>query len=376
MKQFINVLLLVCCGCSMNPAENISGGNWPVYRGDAAMSGYTDIRLPENPALVWTYKSELRTSSSPLVYDGAVFWSDRRGRIQGVDMDGNLRFTYAFETAVEAIPVIEDSVLYIGRIDGNMSALSLATQDTLWNFETWGQISASPNIVDFEGQKALVVGSYDNYLYSIDIRDGKEINRFESGYYINGAVARWKDYVIFGGCDAWIRIVDCRNGIQTDSLEADAYIPASPAVSGDYCYIADYMGNVYELYLKNGKFERHRKIVEPANENGTFTSAPAVSDKILCIVSDDRYVYAINRVDGAVNWKYLLKGNTGESSPVVCRDKVVVCTKTGIISILDANRGTLLWEYDAGEQITASPAITKGRFYILTVRGTLFCFGE
>ena len=376
MRHTIILLLLLCCGCTTNSTDSSSSGNWLFFRGDAAMSGYTTIRLPDNPTLKWTYKSELRTSSSPLVYHGTVYWSDRRGRIQGVDSQGNLNFTYAFETAVEATPIIEDSVLYIGRIDGYMSALSLATQDTIWNFETWGQISASPNIVDFEGQKTLVVGSYDNFLYCLDIQNGKEINRFESGYYINGAVAQWKDYVIFGGCDAWIRIVDCRNGIQTDSLESEAYIPASPAVSGDYGYIADYTGNVYELYLKNGKFERHRKIVEPENDNGTFVSTPAVSDKTLFVVSDDRYLYAINRVDGTVDWKYLMKGNTGESSPVVCRDKVIVCTKTGVVSILDAKNGTLLWEYDTGEQIVASPAIIQGHFYILTARGTLFCFGE
>ena len=376
MRHTTILLLLVLFGCTTTSTDSDTTGNWLFYRGDAALSGYTHIRLPENPAIQWIYKSELRTSSSPLVYHGTVFWSDRRGRIQGVDSQGKLCFTYAFETAVEATPLINDSVLYIGRIDGNMSALSLASKDTLWNFETWGQISASPNIVDFEGRKALVVGSYDNFLYSLDIRDGKEINRIESGYYINGAVAQWKDYVIFGGCDGWIRIVDCRNGIQTDSLETDAYIPASPAINGDYCYIADYSGNVYELYLKNGKIERYRKIVEAASESSTFVSVPAVSDKTLFIISDDRYVYAINRTDGTVDWKYLLKGNTGESSPVVCRDKIIVCTKTGIISILDAKTGTLHWEYDTGEQITASPAITQGHFYILTARGTLFCFSE
>jgi outer membrane protein assembly factor BamB len=340
------------------------------------MSGYTDFRLPEKPILHWTYKSELRTSSSPLVYEGTAFWCDVRGRIQGVDTEGKLCFNYSFATAIDATPIIDDSVLYIGRIDGTISALSLATQDTIWNYETWGQISASPNIVDFEGRKAVVCGSYDYYLYCLDSSNGKEINRFESENYINGAVAQWNDYVIFGGCDGWLRMVDCRTGIQTDSLIADAYIPASPAVSGDYCYVADYSGNIYEIYLKNGKFERNRKIVESKSESSSFVSVPAVSAKTLFIVSDDRYLYAINRSDGAVNWKYLLKGNTGESSPVVCRDKVIVCTKSGIISILDAKKGELCWEYDAGEQITASPAITKGRFYILTTRGTLFCFGE
>jgi outer membrane protein assembly factor BamB len=370
------VVIFVLCGCTASLSERASGGNWLNFRGDAGMSGYTDVRLPDNPVLLWTYKSELRTQSSPLVYNGTVYWSDRRGRIQGVDMEGNLCFTYAFETAIDASPIIEDSVLYIGRIDGIISALSLAKKDTVWNYETWGQISASPNIVDYEGRKAIVIGSYDYFLYCLDSRNGQEINRFESGNYINGAVAQWKNYVIFGGCDAWIRIVDCRTGVQTDSLEVEAYIPASPAVSGDYCYIADYSGNIYEILLKNGKFEKTGKMMEAASENSSFVSVPAVSDKTLYIVSDDRYLYAINRSGGEVTWKYLLKGSTGESSPVICRDKVIVCTKSGIITILDAKTGELYWEYDTGEQIVASPAVTKGRFYILTARGTLFCFGS
>ena len=376
MKQIIVLLLLTLCGCATNSSKKSPEGNWFTFRGNAAMSGYTNVRLPDEPVLLWLYKSELRTSSSPLVYEGTVYWCDARGRVQGVDTEGKLCFNYAFGTAIDATPIIDDSVIYIGRIDGIISALSLTTQDTIWNYETWGQISASPNIVDFEGRKAVVCGSYDYFLYCLDCRDGKEINRFESGNYINGAVAQWNDYVIFGGCDGWLRMVDCRTGIQTDSLIADAYIPASPAVSGNYCYIADYSGNIYEVFLKNGKFERNRKIVESKSESSAFVSVPAVSEKTLYIVSDDRYLYAINRSDGGVSWKYLLKGNTGESSPVICRDKVIVCTKTGIISILDTQKGTLLWEYDAGEQIVASPAITKERFYILTVRGTLFCFGE
>jgi len=376
MKQYTYLVALILCACTANISEKTSGGNWLTFRGNAAMSGYTDVQLPEKPVLYWTYKSELRTSSSPLVYNSTVYWCDARGRIQGVDTEGKLRFSYSFGTAIDATPIISDSVLYIGRIDGIISALSLATQDTLWNYETWGQISASPNIIDFEGRKAVVCGSYDYFLYCLDCRDGSEINRYESENYINGAVAQWKDYVIFGGCDGWLRIVDCHTGIQTDSLIADAYIPATPAVSGDYCYVADYSGNIYEVFLNNGKFERNRKIVESKNESSAFVSVPAVSNKTLYIVSDDRYLYAVNRSDGTVNWKYLLKGNTGESSPVVCGDKVIACTKSGLISILDAKSGKLKWEYDAGEQILASPAITKGHFYVLTSKGTLFCFGE
>jgi outer membrane protein assembly factor BamB len=305
-----------------------------------------------------------------------TYWSNRRGRIFGVNIEGKQVFNYAMETAVDAIPMIYDSVLYIGRIDGKLYAISLAKQDTLWTFETDGQIAASPNRMSFDGKDAIIVGSYDNHLYVIDSKTGKEINRFQSGYYINGAVAQSNNFIIYGGCDSWIRVIDGVSGVQTDSLDVNVYIPASPALSGDWGYIADHSGNVYELKLNQGKIISSQKIMASKDKNQTHVSVPAVSDKMVYIVSDDRNVYAINRKDGSITWKYLLKGDTGESSPVICNDKLLVCTRTGIVSILDTKTGKLLWEYDTGEQIIASPAVINGYFYILTFKGTLFCFGK
>jgi len=271
--------------------------------------------------------------------------------------------------------MIHDSVLYVGRIDGYLSAISLTNRlDNLWNFETNGQIVASPNIIPYEGREAIVIGSYDNYLYVIDSQNGKEINRFESGYYINGAVASTGRFVAFGGCDGWFRMVDCISGEQTDSLDLKIYIPASPAISQNDCYIADHSGNVYEIKLDRGHIVSHTLLIEAQDDSGPFVSVPAVSEKMVYLVSGDRHLYAIHRKDGSVAWKHLLKGDTGESSPVVCKDKVLVCTRTGIVTIHDSQTGVPLWEYDTGEQIFASPAVTDGYFYILTFRGTLFCF--
>ncbi|MCL2501920.1 MAG: PQQ-binding-like beta-propeller repeat protein, partial [Bacteroidales bacterium] len=328
------------------------------------------------PQLLWTFNSGSYTKSSPVVYDRTVYWSDRRGRIFGVNISGEQVFDYAMETAVDAIPMIHDSILYMGRIDGLLYALSLPKHDTLWTFETWGQIAASPNLMSFDGREAIIVGSYDNYLYCVDSKSGKEINRFESGYYINGAVAQSGNYVIYGGCDGWLRVVDGISGIQTDSLEVETYIPASPAIRNDWCYIADHSGNVYAIKLDKGNIVSSEKIVESKDDSGAFVSVPAVSDRMVYIVSDDRNIYAINRKDGSIAWKYLLKGNTGESSPVVCKDRLLVCTRTGIVSMHDAKTGSLLWEYDTGEQIIASPAVINGYFFILTFKGTLFCFGK
>ena len=370
-------MLLLLAGCSGGGGFPGASGSqdWPLFRGDAALSGYTDIRLPKTPALLWTFNSDTRTSSSPVISGGVVYWSDRRGHVRGVDVNGKQVFSYDFKTAVEATPMIHDSILYIGRIDGVMSAISLSLKDTLWNYETWGQLSASANFAEFEGRQTVIFGSYDNYLYCLDSRTGSLINRFESGYYINGAVALWKNCVIFGGCDSWLRVIDCQTGVATDSLLLDNYIPASPAVSGNFCYVGDYSGNIYECRLEKGKIAGHRKMVEAGDSEGAFVSVPAITSTRLFFLTHDQHLYSINREDGSLHWKYLLKGATGESSPVVCRDQIIVCTKTGIVTILDANTGTLVWEYDTGEQIVASPAVVKGKFFILTAKGTLFCFG-
>ncbi len=380
MKQAVLffTLIYLLISCKGEPDKSCSSGNmdWHIFRGDAALSGYTDTRLPKKPVLLWTYKGETRTVSSPVTDNGTTYWCDKRGYIRGVDINGKLVFEYDMQTAVEATPMIYDSILFIGRIDGFLTAISLAGKDTIWNYETMGQISASPNIANFEGREAVVFGSYDNFLYCVDYKDGKEINRFESGYYINGAVALRKKSVLFGGCDSWLRIINCKTGEQTDSLLLDAYVPASPAVMGDYCYVGDYSGNIYEILLERGKIIRHKKIMKSENESGSFVSVPAITPETVYLLSDDRNLYAIDRKDGSVNWKYMLKGNVGESSPVVCLDKVIVCTKTGIVSILNAGNGKPEWEYDTGEQIVGSPAVIKGYFLILTAKGTLLCFGN
>ncbi|MDR2121084.1 MAG: PQQ-binding-like beta-propeller repeat protein [Tannerella sp.] len=366
-------LLALAAACS-RPAGDAS--SWPLFRGDAQLSGCARVRLPDKPSLLWTYRSDERTASSPVVYHHTAYWCSKRGHIYGIDKDGRACFDYDFRTAVEATPMIRDSVLYIGRIDGFMSALSLSGRDTLWNFETMGQVSASPNIGVFEGRQAVVFGSYDNYLYCVDRVRGVEISRFPSGYYINGAVALWQRYFVSGGCDAWLRIIDGTTGAPSDSLQLDTYVPASPAIDGDFAYVADHAGNVYALMLREGKIARSHKIVQASAEGESFVSVPALSGATLFILSGDRHLYAIDRETGEVRWKYLQKGASGESSPVVCRDKVISCAKNGIVSLLDADGGTLLWEYDTGEQITACPAVVEGRFYILTTKGTLFCFGE
>ena len=164
----------------------------------------------------------------------------------------------------------------------------------------------------------------------------------------------------------------------TDSLELDTYVPASPAILDGVACACDYNGNVYEMTLDNGKITSHRKLLSSSTDNegqeGGVVSMPTLTRSEVYILSGDRYISCIERSSGEVRWRQMLRGMTGECSPLVARDKVLVCTKDGHVSILDSADGTELWHYEAGEPIIASPAIISDRFFILTSRGTLICF--
>lgn len=373
----LTATLFALNSCGGGGAASSSGkGEWTSFRGENTLCGSVNIALPSSPTLLWSTTNGQRTVASPLVKDGVIYTIGRRGLVTGVDGEGKEVFRKDFGTFIEATPLIVDTTMFVGTIEGNLLAMSLTTGEVAWHYATEGQISAPPMETDFAGEKAIVFGSYDNFLYTISQTDGEALSRFESGYYLNGATAVVDGYLAFGGCDQWLRIVDTKKGALTDSLMLDAYLPSSPVFSGKDAYIGDYSGNIYHLVIEGGKITSNEKIhiCDPSGES-SFVGLPAVGKDNVYFFAEGRSLSCASRKDGSVKWDTLLKGPTGESSPQECRNGVLACTKSGIISILDKGTGEVKWEYDCGEEILTCPAVVDGRFYIVTAKGTLLCFG-
>ena len=367
---FIAYLFLVA-RCAPSAREREALNSWLSFRGSSSLQGFANVDIPVEPQLLWTIEHNQRSVSSPIVINGTVFWCDRRGKITGVDTNGKITFEYDFATAVEAPLMAHDSVLYVARIDGILTALSLRTRDVLWEYETDGQLSGSANIFCESDKKYVLFGSYDYFLYCLDAATGELISRFESEYYINGAIALSGRYALFGGCDALVRKVDVIAGTMTDSIQLDVYVPASPALNNKHAFIGDHNGTIYRIDINT----MNSDTLYYSDENGSsFLSTPAINNGQVVFYGSDKHIRMVSE-NGAEIWKFLI-GDTNESSPVLTRNHVLACSRNGIIYLLDRKTGLLLWRYDTGEPINASPAVINGRFYVLTARGTMFCFGE
>lgn len=337
----------------------------------------TNAELPEHPRLLWEHRHNVRTVASPQAYNGMILFCDKHGQMKGLDeLSGEQQLTLALGADMEASFTIEDSTLYVGMIDGQVRSLSLTDGTEHWFYQTEGEIKAAPVLTTVDGQRRLFVGSYDNEMYTLVLQTGQLVHRVSTGYYINGAVALWQNYALFGGCDAWVRMVDGASGTSVDSLQLDAYIPASPVVAGNQAYVADYRGDVYELTLADGHITSHRKLLTADADDGGMLSVPVVTADAVYLLTPNRRLVCLQRQDGREKWHAALKGDVGECSPVLVDNRLLVCTKTGVVSIHDATTGQQLWEYETGEQIIAQPVVSESRFYILTARGTLLCFGE
>ena len=374
-KWAVYLLVLGLVACSGPAGKGPAGmGDWTMFRGSPALTGAIDTHLPDTPQLLWSITTGMRTVASPLVKDGIVYTVTRKGQLRGYEPDGTEVFVKELGAPVEATPLIVDTVLYVGTMEGNLLAIGLDSRNLLWEFPTEGQLSSPPMPAEYEGEAAVVVGSYDNYLYTVRRKDGTLLSKFETGYYINGAVAVTDGQVAFGGCDQWLRIIDTKVGLRTDSLQLGSYLPASPVFAGRDGYVGDFEGNITHFSLKDGRILDAETISE--GEDDSFTGLPAAGDKAVYFFRGERSLACLSRKDNAEKWVTLLKGPVGESSPLETKNGILVCTKSGIVSILDAGTGAVKWEYDTGEDILACPAVLPGRFFILTARGTLFCFGE
>jgi hypothetical protein len=101
--------------------------------------------------------------------------------------------------------------------------------------------------------------------------------------------------------------------------------------------------------------------------------------------SEDCYVYAIPIEDpnneGVIDtdelyWKF----NTSravESSPLITADgKVLVGGDTGKLYCFDTKTGKVVWEYTTNNVICSSPGISRGKVFIGSHEGYMYCIGK
>ena len=86
-------------------------------------------------------------------------------------------------------------------------------------------------------------------------------------------------------------------------------------------------------------------------------------------------MYCFNGTNGKLLWSYNAGGRI-DASPVIIRDKVLTATMDGMLYMVNLSDGKEMWSYEIGSAITHNPAVINGYMVVGARDGNIYCLGK
>ena len=244
--------------------------------------------------------------SSPIVWDGAVYFGSGDGNVYSVNAaSGALNWKFKTGDVVHASPAIADGTLFIGSWDSYFYALDAATGQERWRFKT-GEDPDTHNQVGIQSSAAVAdgmvyFGCRDSHLYALDARTGEKKWAFSgNGSWVISSPAVRDGKIYFDTSDTSLVIeADAKSGAVLHSFNLNHwYLYSSPAIAGNMMYVGSTQGKFVAVDL--AKFAPAWSFeTEGMKQNGpTFTNPDGTPNEMKIYRSDfyDDMVSGVDRV--------------------------------------------------------------------------------
>jgi outer membrane protein assembly factor BamB len=184
------------------------------------------------------------------------------GRLAALSMKtGRIAWSHAVPAGTESSPMVWDGIVYFGDQGGNLVALRARDGHQLWDYHASGAIKGGPALVN----GILYFGDYAGLAYAVDSRNGHQVwavgtngTRFGFGsgtFYSTPAVEFGRVYM--GNTDGRVYSFAARTGQLAWATGTGSYVYGSPAVKdtpglGPTVYVGSYDGNLYAFNAQSG----------------------------------------------------------------------------------------------------------------------------
>ncbi len=330
--------------------------------------------------VLWNYDASAGFGNgSPVVVDSVLFIGTLQGEMHAVNAISGKRIGYIKTgSALYGAPAAAETKLYFPAASGKSSviALDLVNGKKLWTIGIGG-VEASP--VLFHGK--LFAASLNGTLYCLDTLSGKTDWTFPTDDALHSSPAANDSLLFFGNDEGFVFAVNAFDGKLKWKYKTGAAVFGSPCVSsqrsfqygiengarGDMVFIGSRDHFLYAFDAATGevkwKFDTGDRIM----------SCPSVNDSLVFVSSLNGTVSAVSINDGVLQWKFT-NHSVINTTPVVTASAIFVGALDNYLYALSPRDGSVLWKYDIGSRIKTSPVAWRGKLYVAAEDKSVYCF--
>lgn len=265
-------------------------------------------------------------------------------------------------------PVIADGKVFAAAVDGGVTALDLASGQTLWHYDSKARLSGGPGA----GDGLVVVGGLKGEVIALDASDGHEKWTAKVGNEVIAAPAIADGLVFVHSNDGRVTAFDAANGERRWFYSAD--MPAlTVRGTGDLTlgpgilFVPGDNGTLTALSASDGSERWSVAVAEPDGRSelermADVDGAAVLDGTVLFATSFKNHTVAIDGPRGQVLWDSEHGGVRGLG---LSNSAVVVTDKDGNVVGLDKNTGGSLWKQSGLLNRNVSAPTVQGDYAVV-----------
>jgi eukaryotic-like serine/threonine-protein kinase len=348
--SFLSILYLNCASeIHLKMPLREKRNDWLNYSGGPDRTNCSKFKLELPVQMVWEYSGSAGISDfQPVIVDSVMFIGFLNGELHAIRMrDGKKLGQISLESSVIGNSIIDHNTLYVPTSLANnaFKAYDILAGKYIWKKKISG-IETSPILIG----KNIYVATLSGEIHCIDKNNSNTIWQFTVPTSIHSSLAVDSNIIVFGGDDGFLYAINVLDGKFIWKYYTGGAIFSTPAIYKEKVYFGSNDGKFYCLDLKKGVSIWTFEAAAPVK------SGCAIVDSMVFFGGLNGKLFSINAETGVLNWSFT-SGSVINTSPLISGDYVLFSSYDKKMYILDKISGLKIWENEVDGRIRTSPIV-------------------
>ena len=347
-------------------------GDWLTEGGGPSRQYARDVHLAPPLELAWKYNAGGGFGpGSPLILDGAVLVSTRKGEVHAIDLNtGKGRGVAGFGESVDGTPVVDDrGILYVPVSWGRrgLVAYDLSRGTTMWKQQ---RVPVEAGLLLMNG--LLIAADVQSRILVYDAQVGELLweTALSDRAVVHAAPVQIGPETFLVADDEGVATAfNTENGdvVWESVLPGPVYNP--PASAHGLVFIPTTRGKLVALDVRDGT----EVFAFDAGHSEVRLSTPAISDSLFVVAGSNGVLFGANASTGELAWSHA-SGEAFSGAPLIAGETVYAADMAETLRAFELQTGRLMWETELDGRVKSAMAADNDGLIVLAEPRTVMYF--